>query len=408
MKQPLLILIVTFILGLTSAHSQEALTHKIMEAYDDDKGTYTEVLKETYAYYSNGKLSQTEFSYMGATDWTASVKMDYSYHSNGFLEETITSNWNDATKTYMNNRRDFVAYDGDNIKEQISYSWVNNAWKADDKTTFNYVGNVFTTYDTYEWENSKWENDGRGTIEYDGNQKISLITTEEYEAGVWVFEDRTTFKRDQSTGRITEIIYEEWNGTSWEKDNLTQYMPDTKGNRKTEIYSESNDGTSWIEENKIDYDYDYNTLMSKYNNPFHLNAHSHKLGVEDIPHYHKVVSSLQSENEDSGISARGQASWEIDSRTIYYYSDDTMGLDDLSNSDFISVFPNPVINSLNITLKDAIQGHASLYDINGRLVMEQPLQPLNSTINVQNLNSGFYVLKIATDIGFATKRITKN
>jgi hypothetical protein len=85
-----------------------------------------------------------------------------------------------------------------------------------------------------------------------------------------------------------------------------------------------------------------------------------------------------------------------------------MNLKDLSDSNFITVYPNPVKNILNITLSEYTEANTSLYDVTGRLVLQQKLQALNTSLNIETLNSGMYLLKVFTDQGFATKRITKN
>ena len=139
-----------------------------------------------------------------------------------------------------------------------------------------------------------------------------------------------------------------------------------------------------------------------------MNIHLNDLGVDDSPHFNKLLSSISSANSSADNPVPGAATWETDSRTIYYYSDDTMGLNDLSNSNFVTIYPNPVKNTLNIKLKDQIQADASLFDINGRLVLKQKIQALSTSLNIEALNSGIYILKIQTESGFATKRISKN
>ena len=71
------------------------------------------------------------------------------------------------------------------------------------------------------------------------------------------------------------------------------------------------------------------------------------------------------------------------------------------------IYPNPTKNTLNIKLNNSNKAEASLYDISGRLVLKQKLQKELSVLNIENLNSGMYLLQIKTENNTTTKRIIK-
>jgi Pregnancy-associated plasma protein-A/Secretion system C-terminal sorting domain len=64
----------------------------------------------------------------------------------------------------------------------------------------------------------------------------------------------------------------------------------------------------------------------------------------------------------------------------------------------ISVYPNPFASELNITYKNAsekmISGSIKLYDITGKIITTQTIQSQKTSINVSNLPSGIYILKV--------------
>ena len=403
MKKQILFFVLTFLLGLMTTYGQESLTYKIIEHYDSDTQQYSEVLKEEYTYNSKGELTETKDSYWMAIAWIPFSRNQYFYNSNGYLTESIYSSYNDITKAYTNSSREVLNYTNNKIIGDIIYTWENGAWKNVEKTDFVYAGNNISTFHSYKWDGAQWIDDDRGTVSYVAN-KISEIITEVFENNIWALSDKTIYIRNASTGKIQDIIYQIREGAAWVNDEKTSFTIDTNGNRITEVYSESLDGITWVENDKIDYTYDKATLMSKYRNPFNVNTYLNDLGVDDLPHYNKLLSSIMSDNSSANIPA----TWEINSRTLYFYSDDTMGLNDLSDSNFITIYPNPVKNTLNIKLKNQIQADASLFDVNGRKVLEQKIQALNTSINIEDLNAGIYVLKIHSDNGFATKRVTKN
>lgn len=396
MKQRLLFLILTLFLGLTVAQSQDHLSHTIYEDYDSFTEEYTEAMRQVYT-YSSGRLELVSYFYKDDADWIESVRNEYKYNGDGNLYEETFSTKVTGTNNWLNQRQNVTNYTGSRVTSQESFEWKNGAWEPDERTVLNYVGNRIETYDGFEWEDMQWKADLRGVLEYEGN-KIKMITVEEYKNGVWTLHDRDVYERSTST-RIKDYTSEDWNGTAWLKDEKLSYVDDTSGNRKTEISSDSQDRLTWDFEERIEYDYDYTELMSSYINPFSADAFSINLGLTDVPHHNKVMSNIIYSYDDS--------EWEISGRTTYYYSD-VMGLNDLSNSDFVTLYPNPVKNTLNIKLKDQIEAQASLYDVNGRLILEQKLQALNTPLNIETLQSGMYVLKIVTQNSFATKRISKN
>ncbi len=57
------------------------------------------------------------------------------------------------------------------------------------------------------------------------------------------------------------------------------------------------------------------------------------------------------------------------------------------------VFPNPVGDALNIKASQQINS-VQIYDVNGRLVIRSDEQRFNSVLNLSDLYSGFYLMRI--------------
>lgn len=73
----------------------------------------------------------------------------------------------------------------------------------------------------------------------------------------------------------------------------------------------------------------------------------------------------------------------------------------------VSVFPNPVINELKIASKTVIE-YISIYNITGQLVKQMAPVSNNSTINLEELVSGVYFVKLTTEEGaVSTRKIIK-
>ncbi|HOD88932.1 MAG TPA: choice-of-anchor J domain-containing protein [Bacteroidales bacterium] len=77
----------------------------------------------------------------------------------------------------------------------------------------------------------------------------------------------------------------------------------------------------------------------------------------------------------------------------------TLGIEDVgTNNISAKVFPNPVSNNLNIECEEKID-NLELYDALGKMLIRKKNVLDNTSIDVSNLNSGIYILKIRTEKG---------
>ena len=89
-----------------------------------------------------------------------------------------------------------------------------------------------------------------------------------------------------------------------------------------------------------------------------------------------------------------------------YTLNSTLSTEDfISNSVTVELFPNPVVETLNISNSNYSSGdRVSLYDLSGKIVLSQSLEGENSTVNVNALSSGVYILEYSTTSGDSTTR----
>jgi hypothetical protein len=87
----------------------------------------------------------------------------------------------------------------------------------------------------------------------------------------------------------------------------------------------------------------------------------------------------------------------------------TLGTQDFEFSDYFSVYPNPVIDVLNIGTKNIIQLKTmAIYDVLGQLVIAVPNAQNISKIDISKLSTGNYFLKMNTDKGTSNMKFIKN
>jgi hypothetical protein len=143
-------------------------------------------------------------------------------------------------------------------------------------------------------------------------------------------------------------------------------------------------------------------------------------GAQEISN--QVVSNAGGEFNNSGISM----SWTLGEGVIETFSSDefvlTQGfqqstftvtrIDEIVSDLFsVEVFPNPVTDYLNISFSGEVNdAQLSLYDINGKLIMEQPINESESTVNLSDLPEATYFLKLISSNGkeSANFKIVKN
>lgn len=77
------------------------------------------------------------------------------------------------------------------------------------------------------------------------------------------------------------------------------------------------------------------------------------------------------------------------------FNGNTSGITDLSYSNKISVYPNPADNTINLNVgKEFIGQDASIFDLYGRSVKTIRISEENSLLDISNLTSGIFVIKL--------------
>jgi len=72
------------------------------------------------------------------------------------------------------------------------------------------------------------------------------------------------------------------------------------------------------------------------------------------------------------------------------------------------MYPNPASNNLNIDLPNgAVSAKVEFYDYVGKLALRGEISPNNNNINVSDLSSGMYILKVITDNKIGSKKFIK-
>lgn len=96
-----------------------------------------------------------------------------------------------------------------------------------------------------------------------------------------------------------------------------------------------------------------------------------------------------------------------DSTNIFYIktSYPTLGLEDNVQTPKLALYPNPVTNLLHISSSDQKIENVTIYSLSGALV--KTISNASESIDVSNLNTGSYLVKVTTSQGSFTQKIIK-
>ncbi len=77
-------------------------------------------------------------------------------------------------------------------------------------------------------------------------------------------------------------------------------------------------------------------------------------------------------------------------------------------SQSFKMYPNPAKNTFKLNLPQNITtAQVVVFDVMGRSLTQQTVSESNNTIDISMLQSGNYIVSIATDLGIATKKLVK-
>src|SRR5690606_36931380 len=86
----------------------------------------------------------------------------------------------------------------------------------------------------------------------------------------------------------------------------------------------------------------------------------------------------------------------------------SMGIEDLSDSHGLLVYPNPTSDLSYISSQNGFLESVKLNDVSGKLILTKTLRKTNGTLNLGHLPKGVYILTIQIGDKEVTKKIIKN
>ncbi|MGM5470999.1 T9SS type A sorting domain-containing protein [Flavobacteriaceae bacterium LMO-SS05] len=357
-------------------------------------------------------------------------------------------------------QRTHYTYDNGGIKAStdIDSVKVSGIWSPKSKTTRTFNGDSKLKMEIYHsWDaiNLEWSNISRIDYEYDEFQNNTVQNYYSHDGTSWIFNTKITYEFNENNQITTSILefsdpiymisiknraiytYENGNNTIIEFDDWTSTSGQWVNNQKTVISYSGNlitqqdtfiwsGGPDWPLTPQSRQIYDY-TTNDVYNITYQSDSGS---GLMNIFKYNYTYNGNKllgyvSYDWDNGWKENSKANvsydinenfeeaniyvwddisnyWAVSNKFLYFWSEAEPFALGTSFQEllFAKIYPNPASDIITVKTLSSVKT-VELYDTLGKLV----LTTNKSTIKVDGLQNGIYVLKIKTDNGQITKRI---
>lgn len=314
---------------------------------------------------------------------TVVYNRDYTYDESGNVIYMIESGLDDRKTEYL--------YEEDMLFSETEYDLENGIWVPDEKIEYYHsedetLGQEFH----YVMEDSgEWRLDEKTEYVIQGEK---VISAHHYHMWVgdtdWTYDAKKELTYDANDNPISVISYNIFGNFEeeyqWIPDEKELYTYDNNNNcDKVEVYEWDSEWEIWEIEATTINTYDLNSNVS--------NIAGFGLFAEE------EIFTITNKMTYSSVST-GDAVY----LATFYYSGIT-GITD-NNDDNINIWPNPVTETINIQTEN--YKVAEIFSVDGRLV--KSFTENDNILNVSNLNSGYYILKITLmDGSVATQKFVK-
>lgn len=306
--------------------------------------------------------------------WKDYYMITYEYDFNGNVLEAVAMSAYE-TGEMENEARASYSYDGELLSEVIYQEWEDGDWVNETKEVHNYNGDVSTVL-YWDWNGTNWSSDELYTYTRSGNT-IELLM-QYMQGGAWQNEEKQIFTLNFDE-KVTEILDQDWAGTTWVNDELTTY------NYEGDVFPTKTvkdwDGSAWVDDLKFEYTYDGNG-----------NA------VSGLCFGFGSEGWVSDDGDIEMVFSNGEKSNEYDGYWVeVVYVDLTSVNENVSAASF-KVYPVPAENEIQIQAEGFQK--AEIYSLTGQKLMES----LQDRINVGELSSGLYIIKVYDLEGCDTQR----
>ncbi|TGE20266.1 T9SS type A sorting domain-containing protein [Hymenobacter aquaticus] len=377
-----------------------------------------------------------------ARRWIVSSKQVNTYNSQGLIAQQVDQD----SATSVPYGRYLYTYNAQG--KETSYtrqSWNNNTWVNSNRSlvTYDSRGNE-TLYESQDWSGNAWvtTNGYQSVYTYNAAGAMTEEVRKELLNGVYVNTDRITYT--YTNGRLSALLYEEWNNTAWQNDGriLDIVWYDYANNQPASYREQTFNGTSFVDDSRYTITWGANgsnvTIREAYNISAWLNYRRYtdtkdSQGNDQLYTTESWTNNAWKQIEGSRYISIYNASNSLLRRVAQDFDDVTSQYvntykDTYSNFQTITLaarnaaleaqsalYPNPASGIVTLEVAGLSKAEAATGEVRnalGQLVQHFSVQPqagkLSTRLDVSNLPSGVYTVRLQTAEGAIVKRVVRN
>ena len=367
-------------------------------SYVWDEGQWVNEQKSESTYTGNSLLESRIRSYWNIDHWLKNDKIFYTYNENDDETEQSNYDWIEDDQTWLHNFKVELGYNDQGLRNFVllySLNFETNELYARVKyeTLYNDLGllvqdiHYTRNFDVEDWEpleklissyndglrsnDTYWwrENDWQLNRQYEETRIDSLtLASNTYsliDDSLWLHTRKSEFSYDGG-GRLT----------SQESYNFIEYMSYWIGELKFEWLNNDNGQTFAM----IYYDWD--VVLDKWDYDTKKESGYNENQI-------RTYANTKQWNLNESI-------WETVDSQRYYYTNISSINENKNEYSYMKVYPNPCNNQLSLDI-DNSNNSETIYRINsilGETIIEGRISKINNTINVSQLEKGFYLIQV--------------
>jgi hypothetical protein len=357
-----------------------------------------------FAYAQSQQLQSVLYQNWQTSDWENWFRQEFVYDANGDVTLYSYQVWDAATVSWKNSSQSLVTNESGQPVQYINQGWDANAnsWFNGTRSTYTYTSfGKAETVTGYMWNGNDWEFFAKTEYAYDANHFLTFESNLTYDTEIssWVTNTQITYTNDND-GNQLQYILQQSDGAGWiNAERLTQTFS-TANKILSSISQTWTTDLQWLNSNKSLYSYDINDFLI--HGQFQ-NWQTDSNSWLDSQHHDYTNNPDGTVSEFISQQWNGSV-WANFQRAVYTYEVLGVAKNEMPSFDF---YPNPVKDFVQISIVENVPARFTIIDLNGKIIRNLPISNKNTTVDLQELPTGIYLLLLEQQGKTQTKKFIK-
>lgn len=332
--------------------------------------------KQTYEYSSTPpkKIQSQYFWSQGLNTWVGTYKFHKTFDANGNDIEGLTQQYNFSLNQWINYSNYVVTYDANNNNlGGITQSWnsATNSWVNNMKSTRSYNPQnniILEVYENWDVNSNTWKNSQKISYTYNAEQKITERLVENWNTNLslWINHQRRIYSYLPGNTEVNTFYVWDINSSFW-----------VNSTRGTDIYNEYGNQIEDFNEVWVDSSNSWVNSNLTYN---FYNSDQIRIARETNYGWNQAFGYYEDRNYQEYICTPVEI----------------MAMEDISKSEDVVLFPNPLPHGEALTIKSPAEQHYKLINGYGTVMLSGKLNAGLNSLYLDDLPVGLYIIQMNT------------